>query len=539
MTKLTLSLLTLLLVNIQLLKSQEPDTVWTKVMGGTASDATGMIMLNNTGTPCAAVDTTTDGYIYIATSTISNDKYVRKNYGSEDVWLIKLNREGDTIWTRNYGGSDFDRPGMMRSLKDGGCVIVGQTLSSDGDFIGMAKEGGEAFIIRIKADGSIMWVKLYGGEGYDKLYDIKETPDSAYIACGETNSNTGDLLNTGAGLNWVIKVNAIDGKRIWSSAFVGPFQSSPDFIENFARLEVLSDGSGYIVAGASSPDFIDSSKDEIIYMKINTSGKLIWSKKCGSNGWDGIATVLDAGGGAFYIAGKIGASGADAKQFYGGIGDFWFAKFNSDGVIEWEKNYGGNDGDIAFDLKKDALGYLYLCGFTKSNTQDLTYSKYKGGIDWWIIKTDEKGDTIWTKRMGSADNDAAYGMALLDKYGNSFVVAGKAGVLGDYVNNFFGIQDLWVVRFDDQNVGIDKNVLADDLNFLIYPNPTSDIININTSKNAINALCSIINLTGSIVFSKTLNESTNTLNLNNLPQGIYILNIKFADKTINKKIIIQ
>jgi hypothetical protein len=530
----------LILESSNLCLAQRVDTTWTKVMGGSMAEAFGANVLNGFTMSCASSDTSSDGNIYITTTTESNDFYLHKSLGSLDIWVIKMNKNGDTVWTKSFGGAQNDVPYMLRSTKDGGCIIVGKSGSDDLNFNGLNRGSSDGFILRLKPDGSVLWLKTYGGEEYDMLYDIRETPDSAFVACGETNSNTGDLTGTGVGMCWAIKVNAKDGKKIWSYTFLGPDHlSSPDyFLENFARLEVLSDNSGYIFAGYTTPMYSDPTKDDIFLVKVSSAGKWKWSKRCGSDNWDGIAAVVDGGSGSFYIAGIIGGSGKNVKQYYGGLHDIWLTKFKSDGTLDWERNYGGSDWDMVFDMKKDSWGNLYMVGFSRSVDKDFTFDKAYGGLDLVIIKTNASGDTIFTKRIGGPGSDVALGITLLDKIGSSFVISGKSDTKGGYVNQSFGNDDLWIVRFDDISAGI-KNNKPDNNDISVYPNPTSDFVNVRlNSIGPDNTLINIVSITGERLMNyRGKANSIQKLNISSLPKGIYIMSIQRGAEYFYKKII--
>jgi hypothetical protein len=511
------------------------DTLWTKVVGGSQTEAFGAITLNSFATVCASVDTTDDGHILMTTSTNSTNFYINKSYGDLDILVVKLNLDGDTIWSKNYGGTGSDIPYKIRATKGGGCVIVGKTGSNDFYFAGLQKGGGDGFIMQLNNDGSVLWAKTYGGEEYDMLYDIKETSDGYYVACGETNSNTGDLLGTGDGLAWAIKINASDGKKVWSLAYKGPDHSNPNFLENFSCLGILSDGSGYILAGYTTPEFADLSKIDIFYVKVNTSGKTIWSKECGSDNYDGSAAVIDGGNGTFYIAGVIGGSG-NVEQFYGGMHDIWLAKFNADGTLNWEKNYGGSDWEMIFDVKKDISNNLYLAGFSRSKDYDLKYDNAFGGLDYFILKTSSQGDTLFTKRIGGPDSDVALGICLTENNGSSFVLAGRSLAKGGYVNNNFGDKDIWLVKMSDKSVDI-KDFVSDD-NILVYPNPVSDYLNIDFKHTSANSLITIYNINGICIYSqKYENVKTGRIDISSFPKGIYFMEFTSAKQTFNRKLI--
>jgi len=422
------------------------DTVWTKALGGSAEETTGTTMLCNLGSPSASIDKSVNGFLYITTSSNSSDGYLHSNKGGEDVWIIKMTNSGDTVWTKSYGGSSFDRPNKIIGMPDGGCVVVGRTSSSDFDFVG-GHGMGEGFLIRLDSNGNQKWKKQYGGTEDDFLYDVVLS-NGGLVVVGETGSINGDLSGTGSGLAWVMKVDSANGNMVWSKTVLGPNSASADFLENFFRIIALSDGSGYIAAGYTSPNALDGNTDDIFYAKISLTGTAIWTKKVGSTAaGDYPGGIIEGQNGEFYIAGKLASStGADVTSgYYGGSGDVWLLKFNAAGTKIWDKHYGGTNYDFAFDIKKDVNNSLYIAGFTRSTDNQSAGTAY-GNMDYWLLKTDTAGAIQWTKRAGGSQNDVAMGLTVLGP--NSVVMSGKTLSSDLCVHGNNGGQDLWIVKYD-------------------------------------------------------------------------------------------
>ncbi|MBI4722918.1 MAG: T9SS type A sorting domain-containing protein [Candidatus Stahlbacteria bacterium] len=101
--------------------------------------------------------------------------------GSFDVYLIKTNSEGDTLWTRTYGGDGWDWGYSVQETKDGGFIIAGNTYS-----FGVGED--DVYLIRTNSAGDTLWTKTYGGDKEDGGYSVQETKDSGFIITGYTYS---------------------------------------------------------------------------------------------------------------------------------------------------------------------------------------------------------------------------------------------------------------------------------------------------------------------------------------------------------------
>lgn len=507
--------------------AQTIDTAWTLSIGGTGTEMNGQTMLNNVGGYRAKLSASTDGTFYLASYSASTDGIMYSNAGNDDMLLVKLNADGDTLWSRRYGGAESERAFNVLALGDSGCVVVGYSISTDGVFAANHAAGyGDGVVIRVDENGNTVWLKMFGGENLDYLYDIILTSDGALMACGETASNTGDLSGTGAGLNWVIKMNLSDGSKIWSKAYEGPFAASPDMLENITELTELSGGNGVILSGFGSPDWADFNLDDIIYMKIDLNGNLQWVKSIGSGtGGDYSAAILDAGSGEFYIAGRLQGTGSSVTNYYGGGGDFWLIRFDATGAKLWDRNYGGTDYDFALDAAIDAHGDVYLTGFTRSTNNEATHGA-QGLMDFFLLKVDAAGDTLFTGRFGGSDIDAATGICLLNN--NSLVLAGRCESSNSgFVNDHIGGRDIWLVKVDSIQTSVGLATTEEHKPISLYPNPaTNGQLNVRFAGEGM-ARVSIFNAQGQQVFEKQVGSGE--VLSTGLPAGCYHVIVERPD----------
>ncbi len=99
--------------------------------------------------------------------------------GFEDVYLVKTDSYGNIIWQKEYGGADNERGWKLVNSSGGGYTITGYTTS-----YGMG--GNDVYLIRTDEDGNELWYKTYGGADNDYGYSIDITHDTGYIVSGGT-----------------------------------------------------------------------------------------------------------------------------------------------------------------------------------------------------------------------------------------------------------------------------------------------------------------------------------------------------------------
>lgn len=500
---------------------QSPDTTWTKTFGGSNYELYGTFatVSQNYG---RWADITHDafGNVYIATTSLSADFDLNSNSGNEDVWILCINALGDTLWTNRLGGSSSERTLRTQSFSSGGCLVVGSSYSTDGSFSSNHSTYSDGFIARYDTLGQLIWMKLYGGTSDDFLYDVIETSDGFLMACGEAYSVDGDLTSSGIGMNWAIKINPDNGNIIWSKTYLGPDGTSPDWLENVFRLTETTDQK-IIMTGYTTPIWNDFNLDRISIIQINLDGVFQWKKKIGATGSGDYPTAIISGSqGSFYILGKLAGTigGADdAANYYGGGGDFWLVHLNAAGTILFEKNYGGSELDVPYDLELDDAGFLYLSGMTRSTDHDAA-SGILGGTDYWILKVNALGDTVYSIRLGGSSNDFCSGMTLLQT-NHTLMLAGGTDSNDGMIQGFMGLRDLWVARLD-YPPGTDQNEYVSEIQSF-YPNPASDFLYIGADCVDAHSV-QIFDMTGDLKTIQNV-QSSGMVDLRLLSEGNYFV----------------
>ncbi|MDB2571913.1 hypothetical protein N9X82_05520 [Polaribacter sp.] len=153
-----------------------------------------------------AITATNDGNFIIVGDTRSADKDVSNNHGAADVWIIKMNTDGNLIWEKTIGGSSFDVARSVARAQDNGFIISGSSRSLNEGFTNQGQN--DALLLKIDAEGNLVWKQTIGGDEIDYFYDAVQLNNASIIAVGETNSSNGDLTeNKGFSDALIIKTN--------------------------------------------------------------------------------------------------------------------------------------------------------------------------------------------------------------------------------------------------------------------------------------------------------------------------------------------
>jgi Secretion system C-terminal sorting domain len=217
--------------------------LWQKTLGGSEVDRATSVQ--------QAID---GGYIVAGTSN-SNDKQITGHHFFYDYWVVKLSSIGNIEWEKSLGGSGDDDATSVCQTSDGGYVVTGRSNSIDGDFTGNIGSY-DIWIVKLSSTGDIQWKKFYGGFGLDNATGIRQTADGGYIICAQSNSDDGYLTtNHGGDDYWIVKLSA-NGDILWQKSFGGS-----NTIDEATAICQTADG-GYIIAGYSGSNDWDVSGNQ-------------------------------------------------------------------------------------------------------------------------------------------------------------------------------------------------------------------------------------------------------------------------------------
>lgn len=335
---------------------------WAKTYGGSKSDV-----------PYSVCQTADGGYI-IAGSSASNDGDVTGHHGSSeelDIWVIKLDVNGNLTWQKSLGGSLSESASMVQQLADGNYIIAGYAESTDGDVTGNPWGSNASFwVVKLSSSGSLISQKVYGGSSADEATSIQQTKNGQFIIAGYSKSTNGDVTDhhgtTSTSDTWVIKTDAA-GNLLWQTSLGG--------IEDDVACDVRqAKGGGFIVAGYSySPQGGNHGEADYSLWKISDAGVLIWQKLYGGSKNDFAYDVELLKDGSFILSGSSFSIDGDITDHYGTNtyeNDFWIVKTNSSGNITWKKSFGGNVKDQAVAAQVLTDGTIYVLGNSTSADGD-------------------------------------------------------------------------------------------------------------------------------------------------------------------------
>ncbi|MBP6574704.1 MAG: T9SS type A sorting domain-containing protein [Flavobacteriales bacterium] len=469
---------------------------------------------------------TADGGFVLTGFTYSNDGDIVGNHGMEDAWVVKLNDTGGMQWQRVMGGTQQDRGLSILSTGDGGCLMSGWTRSSDGDLTSNYG-GGDAWLIKLDANGSTQWQRQFGGSENDELIDIITTTDGGYLAVGESRSNDGDLTeNFGSNDGWVVKLDS-NGDILWQVMLGG---SGIDYL---VAVRQTLDG-GYITVGYSSSTGggnIGAGQHggfDSWVVKLDATGAIEWQRLLGGSEDDYGAAIEAISTGGYILGGGTGSYDGDVTGYHGN-NDAWLVELDNTGAIEWAKPFGGPGVDGAWSIVAMADGGFVFSGFSGQEGGDV--SGAHGYYDMWLVRVNGTGALEWQKCMGGTSQEHANAIqSTVD--GGSLLAGFTQSDDGDVIEEL-GSSDGWIVKLSPW-VGMEER---ERFVAMAAPNPSAGLLHITSSLPLHNAQLTLCDLLGREVHHERMDGSLWTVHLGELQPGAYMLTLTSSDGSAALRII--
>lgn len=471
------------------------ETVWAKSLGGSENDfATGI-----------AIDE--DGNILLignfeetADFDPGDGVFELTSAGKTDIFVVKLNSDGEFIWARGFGGSEED---------DGHGVtvdVLGQ-VSFTGSFVGEAdfadttiisNEGADAFLSQLNSDGELNWAFGIGGSGKDFGNGI--------VANG------------------------------WADIYVvGGFSDVPVDFDPGPGVANLGNGG----------------MEDIFIAKYSSKGKLIWAKRAGAEDTDQANAVALGPYGNVYVTGYFWGyvdldPGAGSDTYLASSTDVFAMKLSPDGDFHWAEQLGGNGWDQGNAIAVGPQEGVYITGI---DPQSL------GGV--WphnigLYKLTHSGEVVWASKIGDG-NEPQFGYGIATDEMENVYITGQFESTEDFDPYIAGTYELmarggtssdgYIVKLmADSDVGIDNRISNNTLS--IYPNPANEKTYVTIPEDQPLKGLELLNSMGQVVMNyelaNTRSNSTIEIDLVNLNPGVYFIKVYLENGTmIAKRLVVK
>ncbi|MBL0315745.1 MAG: T9SS type A sorting domain-containing protein [Flavobacteriales bacterium] len=462
--------------------------------------------------------------------------YVISGTMVDDVFLMKMDANGDTLWVKSYSNPKILAGSWVKQTPDGGFVIIGDShLESNG-------ADQDIILIRTDDEGNELWTKTYSGAGKDYGTAIAVTNDAYFLA-----GAVGITLNNTEGI--IIKTN-LDGDLLWQKAIVSAEA------ENINAVLATPDG-GCIAVGTTTS--FNSGMQNIFIVRLSADGNTQWTGIYGNEGNSygfNITSLEDNSG--YMISGTTTGAG-------NGNYDAFLMKINEDNTVAWAKSYGGSDFDTA--LSTVAMGDQGFISLGQS------YS-YGVGSDLYLIRTTIDGDISWAKVFGGDGYEFGEGLLAVS---DGFILTGGEESFGSNREVYIVKSDLQgnsgchelncepmvydiVMTLTEEDMVSDYAIVPSNLinttlpgaaltehceviatNLInptiqtLFPNPCNNFFTIQGTMNGANLV--LYNATGKIVLVSPTKSLSTVVDITELPAGIYLACYTHGDEMQSTRLV--
>ena len=385
-----------------------------------------------------SIQPTDDGGYIVVGDTMSSNGDITYSHGMMDIWVVKLNAAGGKEWQKTIGGSMDDAVTCVERLSDGTYLLSGYTWSHNGDFSDNTKPYA-IFNIQIDTYGKILWKRCYPGRSSSFVNDGKETPDGGMIMIGQAYSDPA-IPDYHGGYDVLVVKSDMNGTITWEKLLGG---TGDDFGDNILPVP----GGGYIAIGYTNSNNGDISGNHGSYdawlFRLDDAGTLLWQKCLGGSLYDEGREIVVTPEGEYAVMGFTNSNDGDVHGNHGSF-DYWWVKISTNGSIINQKCFGGSDYDNAYDLERTSDGNYVAFGVSYSKDGDVTGNHGDG--DYWVMEFDKDGSALWQKSLGGPGLDQGQCIKPDLSGKGMFSLTGYSYANGGDVTGNHGIADFWVVH---------------------------------------------------------------------------------------------
>ena len=430
---------------------------------------------------------------------------------SSQAFLLKLDSLGNTVWAKNYGGSESEEGKRVLYVPGQFLYIAGFTNSiSNGAY--------DFYLVKTDLSGNMLWEKAYGRFGWERVHDATTTADGGVIMVGETSSTELNDLDM-----YMVRADQ-NGDTLWTKQLG---TSGDDILESVVQLNdsiFYAFGSTYVE---------DSLMNKAYSMCFHENGSVLWTGTYGANGNYYLhGACLDNANEIIAVGHAEGSSHLSM--------DYLFIRLLPDGTVI-DISTGQSEGIQEYKLvtaygqgSDKYIGWSYLDQWSAGTGNAVAISKHNDQMGWEqtgvvvnFAEPDEINDLIPTSDGGAIGVGRTH-----EQFGSSsrFYVA-KIGPNDDYPQEWattpYSIEGF---------VSLDE---TDELNSTIrvFPNPSGGMLTIQ-KENTNELELRLMSTSGHVIYEQIL-TNTIQLDLSYLESGMYYLIFSSDHSSGTKKVIIR
>ena len=395
---------------------------------------------------------------YFLTLGINSGGEASNYHGSADIWVLRTDTLHNVLWEKCYGGSDTDNPRKIVPITDSTFYIFGSTWSLDGDVQSGTNGFNDVWVIKINGQGDILWERTYGSPYYDIMNDLIVTPDGGFVFVDRVDNPGGDITQFyGAYDAWMCKCDA-DGNIEWQKTLgSGGLDNGVSLIIN-RRGNIMMVGQVQYHGGMVTC-YPQGAIGNVWLVELDMQGNILWQKSYGGSDYEAGINVIEVDSGYIFTAVSYSNDGdvSGHHQPYGldGKTDIWVVKIDTLGSIVWQRCLGGTDYESPYALFTNTSEEILVFGDTFSNDGDVAGNhSYPGRLDIWLARLNSSGTLISQQCFGGLGDERMnnHSVSKINDYRYIIASEAKAPNNNDIQCTFHGgdfPEDAWFFEIKD------------------------------------------------------------------------------------------
>ncbi len=407
--------------------------------------------------------------------------------------LRKLNASGNEVWEKLYDFEGLNSYGFSLIEKDNKLVFCGEVKNDVGQT--------DVLLVCTDLNGELIWKKTFGTDSLNEsVKNIKPALGSGFIATGFiTETSDADRQN-----DILVMRFDVNGDLGW--------QKSYGFSNNDYADAVCTVSDGYVITADVKRDDFTRTDYDIYCFKIDNEGNLVWDLMVGDDVQNGCQSMIETSNGDFLVVGE--SNGKNVPAF-----DVTLVRFTSAGELIYFKNIPAPGSDAGFSIAELSPDTFIIAGY--SSSKDIAKP-----IDILLARVDGEGNELSRNYVGGSGIDLSYSVIATGP--DRFYACGKFIENGDSQAILIG---------GDISSGITQ-ILGNSQDLRLYPQPASDLLNIDLPGSSVIADIRLLNQLGQEVFSTSTILPTR-LDLPDNCNGWLMLEIKIANEVYHRPFVVN
>lgn len=515
---------------------QQGNKVWDKYFGGTRHD----YLISSIATQ--------EGGFLLAGTSYSNQSGDKKenNLGGSDVWIVRLDENGEELWQKTLGTKSNDEASSVVQSVDEGFFVSGN-INSSKDLFGSK----DVFVSKLTKEGKLIQTTILGGNGLDEVTDMIPAQDGGsiltiYSTSGRTENkifgmdggsmeagreNTSKSNSSNKNLN-----NKNSQSEIRATDLFSVFKNDSEIKNQESNTNNRQPSTDNQLLNGKPEDGFGEGDYWIV--KLDKDANIEWQKTFGGKEDDRPKSVAFTENGYIIVGESRSNSSGNKKESIKEGTDIWVISLDKDGNELWQKGYSFANRDVAMSLdvirqtnknnQSEDKGFL-IGGYTQAEEKIESDDE-----KFWMLYIDTNGKEEWRKYVEgkSKKKEDRLVSAKLQSDGTYLLAGTSAEELG---------KENWkLVKFGDKQ--LDDLIVKQDIK--IYPNPVDDYCYVEIGKSIFDesnkneeAEIFLYDMSGKKFQTIKTKQQITKINTTSLPQGAYVMTVKTKNKTITSKIV--